>query len=86
MSEIWKCLPLGVYKILSDKDARALYDESGEVNDEGDAANMDDRNWDEHWRVLFNKVTLDDIKNFEEKYKNSRKDLIPNIFLILRQF
>ena len=32
---------------------------------------MDDRNWDEHWRVLFNKVTLDDIKNFEEKYKNS---------------
>ena len=72
----------GVYKILSDKDARALYDESGEVNDEGDAANMDDRNWDEHWRVLFNKVTLDDIKNFEEKYKNSREDLIPNIFLI----
>ena len=66
----------GVYKILSDKDARALYDESGEVNDEGDAANMDDRNWDEHWRVLFNKVTLDDIKNFEEKYKNSREDLI----------
>ena len=62
---------VGVYKILSDKDARALYDESGEVNDEGDAANMDDRNWDEHWRVLFNKVTLDDIKNFEEKYKNS---------------
>ena len=37
---------------------------------------MDDRNWDEHWRVLFNKVTLDDIKNFEEKYKNSREDLI----------
>jgi len=64
----------GVYKILSDKDARALYDESGEVNDEGDAANMDDRNWDEHWRVLFNKVTLDDIKNFEEKYKNSTEE------------
>ena len=66
-------LLVGVYKILSDKDARALYDESGEVNDEGDATNMDDRNWDEHWRVLFNKVTLDDIKNFEEKYKNSGK-------------
>lgn len=64
----------GVYKILSDKDARALYDESGEVNDEGDAVNMDDRNWDEHWRVLFNKVTLDDIKNFEEKYKNSPEE------------
>jgi len=63
-----------VYKILSDKDARALYDESGEVDDEGDAANMDDRNWNEYWRVLFNKVTLDDIKNFEKKYKNSGEE------------
>ena len=32
---------------------------------------MDDRNWNEYWRILFNKVTLDDIKNFEKKYKNS---------------
>jgi len=63
-----------VYKILSDKDARALYDESGEVDDEGDASNMDDRNWNDYWRILFNKVTLDDIKNFEEKYRNSAEE------------
>ena len=46
---------------------------SGEVDDEGDAASTDDSNWNEYWRILFNKVTLDDIKNFEKKYKNSGK-------------
>ena len=43
-----------VYKLLSDKDKRAVYDETGEV-DEGD--DMDpDRDWDQYWRLLF-KVT-----------------------------
>ena len=61
------------YKVLSDKDARALYDETGEVDDESDA-NVDDRDWDQYWRILFKKVTLDDIKNFEKKYKNSDEE------------
>lgn len=62
-----------VYKILSDKDSRALYDESGEVDDEGDAS-LNDRDWSEYWRVLFKKVTLDDIKNFEKKYRHSDEE------------
>ena len=40
-----------VYKLLSDKDRRAVYDETGEI-DEGD--DMDpDKDWDQYWRLLF---------------------------------
>ena len=43
-----------MYKLLSDKDRRAVYDETGDI-DEGD--DMDpDRDWDQYWRLLF-KVT-----------------------------
>ena len=62
-----------VYKILSDKNSRGLYDETGEVDDEGDADLNKD--WCEYWRILFKKVTLDDIKKFEEKYRHSDEEL-----------
>lgn len=62
-----------VYKILSDKDARALYDESGEIDEEGEAS-FENRDWSDYWRILFKKVTLDDIKNFEKKYKESEEE------------
>ncbi len=40
-----------VYKMLADKDRRAVYDETGEI-DEGD--DMDpDKDWDQYWRLLF---------------------------------
>jgi DnaJ family protein C protein 9 len=42
-----------VYKILSDKDRRAIYDESGEIDDESDASLRDDKDWDQYWRLLF---------------------------------
>ena len=43
-----------VYKLLSDKDRRAVYDETGDI-DEGE--DMDpDKDWDQYWRLLF-KVT-----------------------------
>ena len=43
------------YKILSDPDARALYDESGELDEEN--GDMDDkRDWADYWRLLFQKV------------------------------
>ena len=61
-----------VYKILSDKNARGLYDETGEIDDEGDADINKD--WTEYWRILFKKVTLDDIKKFEEKYRDSEEE------------
>jgi DnaJ family protein C protein 9 len=63
-----------VFKILSDKDSRALYDESGEVDDEGDAS-LNDSDWSAYWRVLFKPVTLDDIKNFEKKYRHSEEEV-----------
>ncbi|XP_063603397.1 dnaJ homolog subfamily C member 9-like [Penaeus indicus] len=61
-----------VYSILSDKDRRAVYDETGEVDDENLAP--DDRDWDQYWRLLFKKITVDDIKNFEESYKESEEE------------
>jgi len=51
------------YKILSDPDSKALYDESGEINDENDPILGDpNRDWTEYWRMMFAKVTVDDIK------------------------
>ena len=57
-----------VYKILSDKDLRGLYDETGEIDEENDGMN-ENRDWTDYWRILFKKVTLEDIKNFEMKYR-----------------
>lgn len=33
-----------------------------------------DRDWTEYWRLLFKKVTVDDIKSFEESYKGSEEE------------
>ena len=63
-----------MYKILSDPDRRALYDESGEIDDESDAILNEDRDWDQYWRLLFKKITLKDIKKFEEEYKYSEEE------------
>jgi DnaJ family protein C protein 9 len=42
------------YKVLSDKDRRAVYDESGEVDEESDISLRDgDKDWDQYWRLLF---------------------------------
>ncbi|KAK3877093.1 hypothetical protein Pcinc_018165 [Petrolisthes cinctipes] len=62
-----------VYAILSDVDRRAVYDESGEIDDENIAP--DDRDWDQYWRLLFRKITISDIKNFEAQYKESEEEL-----------
>ena len=71
-----------VYKLLADKDLRAVYDETGEVDDE--AANVDpDKDWADYWRLLFPKVTLEDILKFETRYKNSdeEKDDVKKAYL-----
>jgi len=48
------------YKILSDPDSKALYDESGEINDENDPILSDpNKDWEAHWRMLFAKVMGD---------------------------
>jgi DnaJ family protein C protein 9 len=45
------------YKILSDPSSRALYDESGEIDE--DNGDFDDKgDWAEYWRLLFQKVSM----------------------------
>ena len=63
-----------LYGVLSDEEKRALYDEQGIVEDEDDIITQD-RNWVEYWRLLFNKVTIDDIKAYEKSYKGSEQEL-----------
>ena len=63
-----------IYSVLTDEEKRALYDEQGIVEDEDDIITQD-RNWVEYWRLLFNKVTVDDIKAYEKNYKGSEQEL-----------
>ncbi|XP_034040483.1 dnaJ homolog subfamily C member 9 [Thalassophryne amazonica] len=67
-----------LYAVLSDKEQRAVYDEQGVVDEESDILSQD-RCWEDYWRLLFPKITVQDILEFEQKYKGSeeeRKDLI----------
>ncbi|KAM8858934.1 dnaJ homolog subfamily C member 9 [Spinachia spinachia] len=67
-----------LYAVLSDKEQRAVYDEQGAVDEESDVLRQD-RSWEDHWRLLFPKITVQDILEFENKYKGSeeeRKDVI----------
>lgn len=59
--------------MLNDEDARAVYDEEGVVDEEDDILTQD-RDWDEYWRLLFKRVTLEDIRQFEAKYKGSEEE------------
>ncbi|XP_030059301.1 dnaJ homolog subfamily C member 9 isoform X1 [Microcaecilia unicolor] len=63
-----------IYSVLSDQEQRALYDEQGTVEEEGDNLSRD-RDWEEYWRLLFKKITVEDIRAFEEKYKGSEEEV-----------
>lgn len=63
-----------VYCILSNKEKRAVYDETGEVDDE-DGAIPQDRDWTAYWRLLFRKVTTEDLEDFDKNYKGSKEEL-----------
>ena len=41
----------------------------GEIDDENDMS--EDRDWNEYWRVLFKKISVEDILEFEQKYKGT---------------
>ncbi|KAL2101733.1 hypothetical protein ACEWY4_003494 [Coilia grayii] len=62
-----------VYEVLKDKDQRAIYDEQGIVDEESDCLDQD-RNWEEYWRLLFPKISLADIQEFEKKYKGTAEE------------
>ncbi|XP_023265023.1 dnaJ homolog subfamily C member 9-like [Seriola lalandi dorsalis] len=62
-----------VYAVLSVAEQRAVYDEHGIVDEESDTV-KEGRDWDEYWRLLFPKVTLQDIVNFEQTYNGSDEE------------
>ncbi|XP_063291090.1 dnaJ homolog subfamily C member 9 [Pelobates fuscus] len=62
-----------VYAVLSDQEQRALYDEQGIVDEEAESISQD-RNWEEYWRLLFHKVTMEDITSYKEKYQGSEEE------------
>ncbi|NXG17901.1 DNJC9 protein, partial [Grallaria varia] len=62
-----------VYAVLSDANQRAMYDETGTVDEESEAL-RDDRDWLEYWQMLF-KLTVKDIEEFQKNYKNSEEEL-----------
>ncbi|KYO42396.1 dnaJ homolog subfamily C member 9 [Alligator mississippiensis] len=62
------------YAVLSDPEQRAVYDEQGLVDEESDVRSQD-RDWAEYWRLLFKKITIKDIQDFEKKYKGSEEEL-----------
>uniref|UniRef100_A0A8C9FCH1 DnaJ homolog subfamily C member 9 n=1 Tax=Pavo cristatus TaxID=9049 RepID=A0A8C9FCH1_PAVCR len=62
------------YAVLSDAEQRAVYDEQGTVDEEGEALRAE-QDWQEYWRLLFKKITIKDIQDFEKKYKNSEEEL-----------
>lgn len=62
-----------VYSLLSDESRRGLYDECGEVDDENDPLQQN-KDWEEYWRVLFPKVSLKDIEEFEKEYRESDEE------------
>lgn len=62
-----------IHTILSDSDKRAIYDESGDFDEESDE--MVERDWNEYWRMLFKPITVKDISDYEKKYKGSEEEL-----------
>ncbi|XP_009994711.1 PREDICTED: dnaJ homolog subfamily C member 9 [Chaetura pelagica] len=62
------------YAVLSDAEQRAVYDEQGTVDEEGEVLGGE-RDWLEYWRLLFKKITTKDIEDFEKNYKNSEEEL-----------
>lgn len=60
-----------IHSILQNSDKRKIYDESGTVDDENDL----DNSWMNYWKSIFRKITIDDIKKFEEEYLGSETEI-----------
>ncbi|CAA90945.1 J domain-containing protein [Caenorhabditis elegans] len=58
------------YQILSDEEKRKIYDETGSVDDEAGELNEDAL---KAWRMIFKKVTKEDIDSFMKTYQGSRE-------------
>lgn len=50
--------------VLTDSDKKALYDQQGIIDDDGEA----ECNWLKMWREFFKPITTTDIENFHQSY------------------
>lgn len=68
-----------IYSVLSDEEKKKIYDETGCVDGDDNFFGANVKDWENHWRQMFKKVTTEDVENFFEKYRNSdeeRSDLL----------
>ncbi|XP_071824798.1 dnaJ homolog subfamily C member 9-like isoform X1 [Apostichopus japonicus] len=61
-----------IYSVLSDKERRTLYDQTGIIDEEEVLDKETD--WYAFWRLLF-KLSEDDIRDFEKNYKENGEEL-----------
>ncbi|XP_026755479.1 dnaJ homolog subfamily C member 9 [Galleria mellonella] len=62
-----------IHAILTDQNKRAIYDETKSVDDD-DFNEIAERDWMVYWRLLFKKITLEDIKAYEKEYTGSTQE------------
>jgi len=63
------------YEILSNEEKRKLYDQTGSTDAEDLLfSNKTGKEWEEYWRALFQKISVDDINLFLKVYKNSTEE------------
>lgn len=60
-----------IHAILHDKNKRAVYDETGTFDEDGEASS----NWMDYWRNLFKPISIEDIKKYEREYIGSENEL-----------
>jgi DnaJ family protein C protein 9 len=60
-----------IYETLSDEEKRKFYDETGSIEHDDFMSSSKDKDWDEYWRLLFKKITTDDIENYAKSFKGS---------------
>lgn len=72
-----------IHSVLSDAEKRKLYDDTGSFDDGDGGADFENMNWSEYWRALFKEITIEDIKNYEAKYKGSEEEVkdVKNAYL-----
>uniref|UniRef100_A0A0R3RWP1 J domain-containing protein n=1 Tax=Elaeophora elaphi TaxID=1147741 RepID=A0A0R3RWP1_9BILA len=60
------------YAVLSDKQKRAIYDRTGSVDDAEIWSN--DVDWIGKWKLIFGKITKEDIDNFIQQFRDSGEE------------
>lgn len=70
-----------IHALLTDKDKRAIYDQTKCVDDE-DFNVIIDRDWSGYWRVLFKKITDEDIRAYEKEYVGKYYNYFWNLLVL----